>query len=359
MNAKPKKITASIGLFIFSILLIFIGFLAYTSITDYQPKKIEKLDIDQKFADSLLVDEVLSLMTWNIGYAGLGKEMDFFYEGGKMVRPDKKQFEIYFNGITDFLLKNDSIDFFLLQEIDVHSKRTYYRNERKIITDTLKKYCSVFAKNYDVAYVPVPFWEPMGKVKTGMLTLSEIMPAEANRYSFPNIASWPGRLFLLDRCFIKSRYEIEEINKELVIINTHNSAYVFDDSLRNIELEIIKKEMMKEYEKGNFVIAGGDWNMNPPGMKIKKLRDANQFKPSVVVMNKNCFPDGWEIAFDPEYPTNRDISEVYQKSSTPTTIIDYFILSPNIKLLEVKTLALDFTYSDHQPVIIRVKLLLK
>lgn len=340
------------------IVLIFAGFLVYISITDYEPKEIEKLKYNHICGDTIQKEQTLSLMTWNIGYAGLGKEMDFFYEGGEMVRPTEKRFELYLGGIIDFLFKNDSIDFFLLQEIDVHSKRTYFKNERKIISDILNNFCSVFAKNYDVSFVPIPFLEPMGRVKAGMLTLSKFILLEANRFAFPNIALWPERLLLLDRCFIKSRYKIDGMSKNLVIINTHNSTYVFDDSLRNIELEIIREEMLNEYEKGNFVIAGGDWNMNPPDLKINNFRNGNLFKASEVVMDRNYLPEGWNIAYDPEYPTNRDVGEVYQKSSTATTIIDYFILSPNIELLSVKTIDMDFRYSDHQPVQIRVKLLL-
>jgi exonuclease III len=41
---------------------------------------------------------------------------------------------------------------------------------------------------------------------------------------------------------------------------------------------------------------------------------------------------------------------------TFTTVIDYFLLSPNIELLEVKGIDEGFENSDHNPVSMRIKL---
>ena len=66
---------------------------------------------------------------------------------------------------------------------------------------------------------------------------------------------------MLDRCFLLSRLALPD-GKELVLINTHNEA--FDDgSQRNQQMAVLKELMLKEYEKGNYVITGGDWNLNP------------------------------------------------------------------------------------------------
>jgi endonuclease/exonuclease/phosphatase family metal-dependent hydrolase len=46
----------------------------------------------------------------------------------------------------------------------------------------------------------------------------------------------------------------------------------------------------------------------------------------------------------------------YQANKTYTTVIDFFLLSPNIELLEVKGMPNGFEYSDHQPVRMMIKL---
>ena len=69
---------------------------------------------------------------------------------------------------------------------------------------------------------------------------------------------------MLDRCFVVSRFNLSN-GKDLVLMNTHNSAYDAGGKLRDAEMPIIRDLMIEEYEKGNYVVAGGDWNQNPPG----------------------------------------------------------------------------------------------
>jgi len=46
----------------------------------------------------------------------------------------------------------------------------------------------------------------------------------------------------------------------------------------------------------------------------------------------------------------------YDPATTTTTVIDVFLLSPNIKNVSVECINLDFENSDHNPVRIKVKL---
>ncbi|MCF8235412.1 MAG: hypothetical protein K9G67_10255 [Bacteroidales bacterium] len=357
MNKITKKITANLALIILILLLTLGAFIIYISYVDYQPGHVETLLTDPD-PDTLLLSEEFKLLSWNIGYAGLGAEMDFFYEGGDMVGPSRPFFEKYLEGIAMTFQAMDSIHFFLFQEVDVHSKRSYFINERDLIVELFPGYDHIFAKNYDVEYVPVPLMEPMGQVYAGLLTMSKFRPSEAKRYAFPNIASWPEKLFLPDRCFVETRYPLEN-GRELIFLNTHNSAYVSEDSLRDLELHIIRKKMLEEYEKSNYVIAGGDWNMNPPFQKAVHLKTPDNYEEHVLMLEKDYFPPGWKFAFDPHYPTNRSVSSPYVKGETAVSIIDFFILSPNINKLKVETIHLDFENSDHHPVFLKVKLLLK
>ena len=335
------------------VVLAFAGFLLYITITDYQPDKIEI--ISQKRAVIPLGEDTLSFMIWNIGYAGLGAEMNFFYDEGKKVRPLKEMSRKYFEGVKTFIKQNDSINFWLFQEVDVEARRSHYKNEVKEIIENVPIYYPVFAKNYDVPFVPVPVYEPMGYVKGGMLTLSAFTPLISERHAYPLIASWPNKLFLLDRCFILSRYPL--INgKDLVVINTHNSAYVYDTALRLKELQIIKEKMLEESAAGNYVIAGGDWNANPPYFQPEEGFNGHRFIPSKVKMNPGLLPDEWQWAYDPSAPTNRQNYQAYKKGENGTTYLDYFVVSPNIEIIEVKTIDLNFENSDHNPVYLRISI---
>lgn len=348
-----KKVIKFFIWIVVAVVVLFGLFLVYITLTDYKPDKIIKL-VENPNAETIKQD-TFDLMTWNIGYAGLGAEMDFFYDGGKKVRPTEKLSQKYLNGIKSFVKSTDSVDFWLLQEVDVNSRRSYHHNEVQEIENENTAFTPVFAMNYDVQFVPVPIYEPMGSVEGGILMLSKPVPEEAARYAYPLIASWPNKLFLLDRCFILEKFPMTN-GKELLVLNTHNSAYVYDSALRLKELKIIKQKMLEEYAKGNYVIAGGDWNANPPLFKPSADYDGHRFVASVVKMNPDLFPHGWQWTFDSTAPTNRQNYQAFVKGENGTTTIDYFIVSPNIKVIQTKTIDLDFKYSDHNPVFIKISL---
>ena len=351
-----KKLLKIVGIIILAVVVIFVGFLAYITITDYRPpKEVDLMTGNKNLTVEPIVKDTFNFMTWNIGYAGLGAGMDFFYDGGTRVRPTKKKVEEYLKGIEQFVGSHDSIDFWYIQEVDKHSHRSYYFNEVKSISAEKKGSHAIFAMNYDCPFVPVPVTNPMGSVKSGLMTFTNLPYTQATRYAYPLIAPWPSKLFLLDRCFILMRFPLEN-GKDLVIMNTHNSAYIYDSLLRVKELNVLKTKMLEEYNKGNYVIAGGDWNANPPDFKPEGNYDGNRFVPTKVQMSDKTVPSTWHWAFDATAPTNRQNYKPFVRGENGTTNIDYFILSPNVKLLKVKTIDLNFANSDHNPVYMKVAL---
>jgi hypothetical protein len=66
--------------------------------------------------------------------------------------------------------------------------------------------------------------------------------------------------------------------------------------------------------------------------------------------------EDWLWVYDPLMPTNRKSSEIYTEGETFTTLIDFFLISPNIKVEKVKTIDQHFEFSDHQPVYVELRL---
>ena len=82
-----------------AVILAAVLFILFLTIVEYRPKPVEDIPFTSG-TKMLIKDKPYSLMSWNIGYAGLGKDEDFFMDGGKKVRPDSKQVvEKYFDGI--------------------------------------------------------------------------------------------------------------------------------------------------------------------------------------------------------------------------------------------------------------------
>jgi endonuclease/exonuclease/phosphatase family metal-dependent hydrolase len=255
------------------------------------------------------------------------------------------------SAIHQFLKQNHSKQFIFIQEIDVRSKRSYRIDQTKILTEN-SGYTAAFAPNYKVTFVPIPPRAPMGQVHSGIMTQSRFAPESATRYGYPGAFKWPSRIFNLRRCMLVNSYPTSN-GKQLIMINTHKSA--FDDgSLKKQEMQFMKDFVMAEYAKGNYVVVGGDWNQSPPDFPLTKFGENYQSEFFILSnIAADYLPAGWQWVFDPEQPTNRYLNEAYQPGRTFRCLIDFFLVSPNVEVLEVKTHNLNFRNSDHNPVSMR------
>lgn len=326
--------------------IIFLFILIYGTLGDYRPD--EKILLSEVSDAPALDDSLFNIMIWNIGYCGLSEKMDFFYDGGKSVRPDRATSESNLHGVRAFLASLDTIDFFLLQEVDVRSKRSYRTNQFETLGDNLQVSHRSFGKNFDVFFNPVPPRAPLGKLHSGLANLNRHTPASSARYSFPGNYSWPMGAFMLDRCFLVDRYPLTG-GKELLIVNTHNSAYD-DGSLRKAQMDHLHTFLLDEYGKGNYLLVGGDWNQTPAGFEPAFPLDKFD-TTQLSYIQEDYLPVEWTWLYDPAVPTNRRVDIPYKPGVSRTTVIDFYLLSPNLEPLGIRGIDLRFRFSDHQPVI--------
>lgn len=340
-------------------LLGFVGLLIFGTVTDWKPEpQMPGVALSGMARKSGPVDSTLRVAIWNIGYAGLGARMDFFLDGGARVQAPQEWQNEHLAGIistTGSRLK--SADFILLQEVDRDAKRSRGIDQAESLAAQLPDHEGVFAANFKVKYIPVPFdpfpfVRPMGRVHGGLASYSRYPASSTTRHDFPGSYPWPKRIYHLDRCFLEQRFAAPG-GSELVVVNTHNSAYD-DGTLKSAEMDALKAFVEGEYAKGNYVVVGGDWNQCPPGF------DPKTFKKSESAYDQQNVPGDflpeWTWAFDPSVPTNRKVAAPYDADSTFTTVIDFFLLSPNIEALQTDGMDLDFAFSDHQPVVVDLRL---
>ncbi|MFT5165587.1 MAG: endonuclease/exonuclease/phosphatase family metal-dependent hydrolase [Saprospiraceae bacterium] len=359
-----KKSLKALGWFLLLFLLYAITILVHGGLTDYQPEDVEQISIEQASPFHTIEDSTLSILTWNIGYGGLGAEADFFYHGSgfllageDMVRPSAELVNKYNNGINDFL-KNNPADFILLQEVDFDSKRSYHINQFEQFKNTLRPLAASKALNFKVDRVPAPAlqpWKAYGKCLSGLASFSRYQPTKSTRYQLPGVFDWPDKPFMLDRCLQVSRFSVKD-GKELLVINVHNTAYEKDGKKKRQQLDFLKALILPEYEKGNYVIVGGDWNQCPPGISKNHFNTMDISAYSNLNIPDNLLPAGWKWIFDPEVATNRSTMDPFVEGKTFTALIDFFLVSPNIEALSVKGVDMKFAFSDHQPVRIDVRL---
>ncbi len=354
-----------LGIFLFLFLFYICAVLLHATYTDFTPEGISKLKIESNQAQASIQDSTLSFTSWNIGYAGLGKESDFFYNGGgfftsggKMVRSSKELVEKNIAGVRASIPKIKS-DFMLFQEVDFNSCRSYHSNQQEMLQEGLDKYSCTSAVNFDVNRIPTPILEPWniyGEANSGLNTFSRYLPREAERHQLPGKFSWPNSLFLLDRCLVLNRYPTDW-GKDLVVVHIHNSAYDRDGKIKKVQMDYLKNLVLQEYELGNYIVVGGDWNQCPPGFNFDTFHPGTKKYSSNPNIDSDFLPADWTWVYDPSVPTIRNSAVIYETGKTFTSLIDFFLLSPNVKALNIKGLDQGFDFSDHQSIRMEVRLL--
>ena len=331
------------------------GLIAWLSIAEYRPEAVEELNFTARdeSAPALPQGESLTVLSWNIGYAGLGSNADFFMDGGENVKSsDRVRVESNLLNISQLLYGENAPDLILLQEVDTNSSRTYNIDQSACLAGAN----AAHALNYSCPFVPFPL-PPIGKVNSGVFTTTDYAIDRAERVSLPCPFSWPVSTANLKRCLLVSYLPIEGSDRQLVLVNLHLEAY--DDGEGKIaQTRQLNEFIQAEYEKGNYVIAGGDFNQIFPGsLEVYPNTHPELWEPGVLT--EDMLPVGWSYAYDLRVPSCRLLNRPYDPEDTENTqhyVIDGFILSPNVTLESVETLDEGFIASDHNPVLLRVTL---
>ena len=148
-----KNFSKTLLILVLVILLGLAGLLGWLTMTEYNPDPIEELEpLSYQAVNTLPEGARLNVLSWNIGYAGLGAEQDFLMDGGQTVRPGEENVvRRYLKGIEE-TLQSGSYDLVLLQEVDMDAARTYSIDEAQ----RLASGTSYQALNYSCPYVPNP-----------------------------------------------------------------------------------------------------------------------------------------------------------------------------------------------------------
>lgn len=357
--------------------LAFVGYAAYleshySRIADNKMLKIEspRAEIEGGQPQQVSYGTTYTLTTYNVGFGAYTPDYTFFMDKGVMKDGTPKQ------GVHGKAVSLESVeaatqgsiatiaqaangsapDFMFFQEIDTDSDRSYHVNQVKAVKDTFSTYESSFASNFHSGFLAYPLHDMHGKVNSGILTLSRVNMINSIRRSYPVTTDFPDKYFDLDRCFQITRYKLPN-KHSLVLINSHMSAYDKGGKFRAAQLKLLTDTLVSEYAKGNYVIAGGDWN--------HALCDSLELYPSeqgipdwVKPLNASDLPQGFTcVAADnlSEVPTCRGDDIAYEKGVTYTTTVDGFIVSNNVEA-QAHNIDTEFATSDHNPVLLTFKL---
>lgn len=291
----------------------------------------------------------ISLLTWNLGYAGLGAESDFIVDGGTHYFPPSKAIvRKNLDGIKGFL-RTAKADVLLLQELAGPSLVTRRIDVMRGVQALFpSKICS-FRADLQTRLIPAPFKLHHG---TGIISSFEVvqhtslpLPYEDGYYAGIFRRSYGAHLIELPTTDPSISWSI---------MNIHLAAFDDAAAARRNQLAALIDHAVAEYDAGKFVVVGGDWNLMltethfPHTSKDEDLFWLHPFPGELL-------PEGWRIVSDPDTATVRTNERPYKKGENYTAIIDGYLVSPNVEVVEVDGIDHDFQWSDHNPVFARFR----
>lgn len=285
----------------------------------------------------------LKILNWNLGYAGLGKDSDFVMDGGEMLRPPSKDHVAKnLEGIRE-ILKRNKADIHIFQEISEPDMLTHGIHVLAGVSEEFSGYNEFFSSDFRTRYIPTRW-----ALRHGLATFTKVKSEPVSLIRLPLEPTKLGGI-------IQRMYHIQETElstsdgADWVILNIHLSAFDEGGDVRLKQMDRLIEVANEYYQDGKHVIVGGDWNIQLADTEFPNTTKEEFLFWRTKLPREKILP-GWQIIVDEQTPTMRSNERPFVKGENFTSIIDGFMVSPNVDALSVKTIDTNFEFTDHQPV---------
>lgn len=308
-------------------------------------------DLQVRAPNAAAAGETLELLDWNLGYGGLGAASDFVADGGAhMFPPSRAAVESNVDGIIRVLREQAaSADVILFEEIAHDGPVNYWVNLKgRIDAEVLGDRNRAFFADFQTRLMPWPLRLTHGQAIYSNFAFesADVIPLPAEDTS----------IFGVKRRYasVVARVPIAGQANGWTIVSVHLAAFDPDAAVRTRQLRELMAWAQGEYARGQHVVLGGDWNFQIAETYFPHRTD-ERFLFWLFPFPQDALPEGWRIGADASVPSVRTNHQPYVAGDNYVTTIDGFIVSPNVAIESVAGINLDFEYTDHQPVRIRVR----
>jgi endonuclease/exonuclease/phosphatase family metal-dependent hydrolase len=282
----------------------------------------------------------IEVLSWNLGFGGLGEGAEFYPDGGRRFIPSSRR-DVLRNarGIADYLAQA-AADVLLLQEAARPSAVNHRVDLLAAVEQSLPGRWRAWSPDVTLSFP---------RISVGLAIFAAGPPRRVERLELPGERRQQRYHLLV------ARFPLQGRSGELVLADLHLSAFDPKAGLRHRQLEAVTDFALAEYGRGNHVVLGGDWNL-----LLAETRFAHTTEERYLfwlhTLPDGFPPPGWRLAVDDQAPSVRTLERPYRPGENYTAVIDGFLASPNVTVLEVRTGELGFRFSDHQPVAARLRL---
>lgn len=287
----------------------------------------------------------LTIVSWNLGYGGLGAESDFVTDGGKHVFPPSRAIVAKnVAGIVSTLKSFPDADVFVFPEAARPGPANLWHDLLGALTRTFPKAERLFSPDFFTRWLPWPLRAEHGLAIYARRHIAraviEPLPLEPTKIGGLIRRAYSARVVYLP---------MDDGRADWAIIGVHLAAFDQDGDTRKRQVQRVLDLAQHIHAQGHPVVIGGDFNLVLTPTSFPNTTE-QKYLFWVFAFPMEALPAGWRIGADPRTPSVRTDERPYAAGENYTAIVDGFIVSPDVAIEEVTTRDVGFRYSDHQPV---------
>lgn len=325
---------------------------------NYHPKSVEAIPVcNAGTPPQLSAGQTIKVITYNVQFCA-GTGYHFFHDGGPDTIVASNDVRATLERIAEFLSAEDP-DFVLLQEVDQVARRTGYLDETRLLQEALPfelRSCAA-ADYWRSKFVPHP--RVMGPAGTQLVVFSRYRLGQAHRYQLPLRSGNPiERDFYLKRAILKVEVPLAG-GGHFVVLNTHLEAFGRGTNITERQVGKVLAELDSLDCENLPWIVGGDFNLLPPGQRLRLVPEQPHVDPSAMNPLFERYR-GIPTVSDATGTNMRDyftFSQSTAEGRAPVRTLDYFFPASSVQLVcyEVRQKGMQ-ELSDHYPLVAEFKL---
>ena len=350
-----------IGFVTLALVLCCVSSLSYLGFLQYSYNRIEedtKLKVDRNRTWYLRLNEEYKIVSYNISSGIYSSDFSSQYYtatdlNGKKITGDHFTSDLQtindnVSGAVRYVKALDP-DLYLLQSVDYAATRSHKLDEVELIGLDLRRYSKIYSANYQTMYQFWPPAKPVGIVNSGTYTISKYKVTSVIRKQLPISENFISKFGAKDAGISLCYLPISRSDHELVLMNVDLSEYSGKSWQKQFDTVLALAQA--EYDKGNYVIVGGDFKADI-AYSINRFNGEYKQDSDLIEVSNTSLGENFDLVIPDNYRTQasyRVANEAYEQGHSLEYTSDGFFVSDNLTATST-IVDTRYRYSNHNPI---------
>ncbi len=350
-----------IGFVALALVLVGVSSVSYIGFLQYSYNRIEedtKLKVDRNRTWYLRLDEEYKIVSYNVSSGIYSSDFSSQYYTATNLNGTKITGD---NFTSDLQTINDNIlgavryvkaldpDLYLFQSVDYAATRSHKLDEVELIGLDLRRFSKIYSPNYQTMYQFWPPAKPVGIINSGTYTVSKYKVTSVIRKQLPISENFISKFGAQDAGISLCYLPISRSDHELVLMNVDLSEY--SGKAWQKQFDTLLALAQAEYDKGNYVIVGGDFKADI-AYSVNRFNGDYKQDSELIEISNTSLGENFDLVIPDNYTTQasyRVANEAYEQGHSLEYTSDGFFVSDNLTATST-IIDTRYRYSNHNPI---------